>query len=138
MANIIRHGKTPKWGVSLAHHMGGLIIDSFSTSTEIKDYEQTDETGAVCGYLVYDQTKNFDFSATVLADINEPCIHNYIGNIVTTFVCVSQTLYTNSDINVPKAAILKSLSVSETAGGATTLSGSGTIYAFEVEADCNN
>ena len=135
MANIIRHGKTPKWGVE--HRMHGLIIDSFSTSTEIKDYEQTDETGAVCGYLVYDQTKNFDFSATVLST-DTPCIHGYIGNIVTTFVCVSDTLYFNQAINSPKNAILKSLSVSETAGGATTLSGSGTIYAFDVEASCNN
>ena len=136
MANIIRHGQTPKWGVE--HRMHGLIIDSFSTSTEIKDYEQTDEIGAVCGYLVYDQTKNFDFSATVLAGNSQPCIHGYIGNIVTTFVCVSDTSYFNQAINSPKHAILKSLSVSETAGGATTLSGSGTIYAFEVEADCNN
>jgi len=135
MANIIRHGKTPKWGVS--HNMHGLIIDSFSTSTEIKDYEQTDENGAVCGYLVYDQTRNFDFSATVLSNVT-PCIHSFIGDIVTTFVCVSETTFANCHINVPKAAILKSLSVSETAGGATTLSGSGTIYAFEIEADCNN
>lgn len=136
MANIIRYGKTPKWGVS--HNMGGLIIDSFSTSTEIKDYEQTDETGAVCGYLVYDQTKNFDFSATVLADSTAPCIHEHIGNIVTNFVCIPDNKYFNQEINLPKHAILKSLSVSETAGGATTLSGSGTIYAFEIEADCNN
>lgn len=131
MANIIRHGKTPRWGVS--YHMNGLIIDSFSTSTEIKDYEQTDENGAVCGYLVYDQTKNFDFSATVLANIEAPCIHAHIGNIVTNFVCVNHNTYFNQDINSPKHAILKSLSVSETAGGATTVSGSGTIYAFEIE-----
>ena len=135
MANILRYGNTPKWGVE--HNMHGLIIDSFSTSTEIKDYEQTDETGAVCGYLVYDQTKNFDFSATVLSG-DTPCIHGYIGSIVTTFVCVNDTSYHNQAINSPKHAILKSLSVSETAGGATTLSGSGTIYAFEVEGDCNN
>lgn len=135
MANIITHGRTPKWGVS--HRMHGLIIDSFSTSTEIKDYEQTDETGAVCGYLVYDQTKNFDFSATVLSG-DTPCIHDFIGKIVTTHVCVSDTSYFNQCINSPKHAILKSLSVSETAGGATTLSGSGTIYAFAVDADCNN
>lgn len=136
MANIIRHGKTPKWGVE--HNIQGLIIDSFSTSTEIKDYEQTDEKGAVCGYLVYDQTKNFDFSATVLADITAPCIHSDIGNIVTNFASIANDQYYNQNINSPKHAILKSLSVSETAGGATTLSGSGTIYAFEVEADCNN
>lgn len=129
MANILRYGQTPKWGIQ--HRMHGLIIDSFSTSTEIKDYEQTDETGAVCGYLVYDQTKNFDFSATVLSG-DTPCIHSFIGDIVTTFVCVSDTTFANCHINVPKTAILKSLSVSETAGGATTLSGSGTIYAFEV------
>lgn len=69
MANIIRHGKTPLWGVK-EHQIDGVIIDSYNESIEIKDYEQTDEKGAVCGYLVYDQTKNFDMSGTLIANIS--------------------------------------------------------------------
>lgn len=136
MANIIRHGKTPKWGVT--YKIDGLIIDSYSSSTEIKDYEQTDENGAVCGYLVYDQTKNFDFSATLLATDEEAhYIQNEIGDLVSNIPFCHDN-YHNTAINAPNYAILKSLSFSQTAGGATTVSGSGTIYAFEVEANCSN
>lgn len=137
MATIIRHGKTPKWGVDKT--MNGLIIDSFTTSTEIKDYEQTNQSGAVCGYLVYDQTVNFDFSGTVLAgdtgDAN--CIGNAIGMNITNISNLSPEIY-NSGINIPTYAIVKSISQSQTAGGATNISVSGTFYNISSEPECNN
>ena len=52
MANIIKHGKTPKWGINKNTELKGVILDSYNESVEIKDYEQTDEKGAVCGYLI--------------------------------------------------------------------------------------
>lgn len=128
MANILRHGRTPKWGTAT---IAGMILDSFNTSVEIKDYEQTDENGAVCGYLVYDQTESFDFSGTLLNDeeINETFD---VGAAVTSLITNIGTSVANSAINTPNTAILKSLSVSTSAGSATTISGSGTIYDFTV------
>jgi hypothetical protein len=59
MAQILRHGKTPLWGVYdkdiiPSGHSRGIILDSYNYSVEVKDYEQLDEAGRVVGYLVYD------------------------------------------------------------------------------------
>ena len=131
MAKILRHGKTPIWGTGLTNN--GLIIESFNITPEIKDYEQTDENGAVCGYLVYDQTVNYDISGTIIADMD----NGY------TFSCLTPTeignstsfdfhfLSVNCSINNPKTNILKSFSISRSAGNAASFSASVTGYAFD-------
>ena len=134
MANIIKHGKTPKWGINKNTALKGVILDSYNESVEIKDYEQTDEKGAVCGYLIYDQTKSFDMSGTLLADESLIC-HMAIGKCVNSMINIDasgifDTMGTNDGINNPSTAILKSISFSASAGGAQTFSASGTIYDF--------
>lgn len=131
MANIITHGKTPKWGIEKNTHLTGVILDSYNESVEIKDYEQTDEKGAVCGYLVYDQTRSFDMSGTLIAGKNLPtCL--VAGNSIE---CLVRHEYFsnfghNCELNSPRSAILKNISFSANAGGAQTFSASGTIYDF--------
>lgn len=127
MAYILRKGETPKWGVTVKH--GGIILDSFNISTEIKDYEQTDQNGSVCGYLVYDQTQSFDFSGVLLAGENA-CVGSVVGEEITNFIGSTNCNLFNNQINTLSTAIVKSVSMSQTAGGATTISGSGTIYAL--------
>lgn len=134
MANIIRQGKTPKWGVG-SHNIEGAIIDSYNQGIEIKDYEQTDEQGAVCGYLVYDQTITFDISGTILHNENDSSSFNSgvftVGSTVNNFISGLTSIYgVNCSINHPTKAIVKSLSFSQSAGGAQTFSASGTIYDF--------
>lgn len=138
MANILRHGRTPKWGVSLQKD-DAFIFDSFNISYDIKDYQQTDENGAVCGYLVYDQTINFDINATVLNETPDTNTNNYyklkVGSIVIGSqnglnVDVLATTMQNCNINTINTYILKSLSISESSGGAQTVSMSGTGYSF--------
>lgn len=133
MANIIPHGKAPLWGVK-EHQINGVIIDSYNESIEIKDYEQTDEKGAVCGYLIYDQTKSFDMSGTLI-NILDPSSLNQdfkIGQCVDGLINSLSfgSLGMNSNISTPTFAILKSLSFSQSAGGAQTFNASGTIYDF--------
>lgn len=133
MAKILTHGKTPLWGVN-EHQIEGVIIDSYNESLEIKDYEQTDEKGAVCGYLIYDQTKSFDMSGTLI-NTNETSLHNdyKIGKCVSGLIYSLSfgTLGVNCNINTPDLPILKSLSFSQSAGGAQTFNASGTFYDFD-------
>lgn len=130
MAKILRHGKTPLWGTGLTND--GMIIDSFNITPEIKDYEQTDENGAVCGYLVYDQTVNFDISGTIIAK----CDSNYDFSCITPANIGNSTQFdfdfssVNCDINIPNTNILKSFSISRSAGNAATFSASVTRYSF--------
>lgn len=144
MANILRQGKTPYWGTwkgdrSFDALDKGVIIDSFNTNIEIKDYEQTDENGAVCGYLIYDQTIGFDASGTILNTSN--CLQIKIGeakamtcdNELTLLPFLSfngSNVGFNAEINTPNIAIIKSASFNTTAGGAATFSISGTAYSF--------
>lgn len=132
MATIIRHGKTPKWGVGKLQ-IEGVIIDSYNESVEIKDYEQTDEKGAVCGYLVYDQTKSFDISGTILSDGSGLMDGGfYVGHCVSNLISgLTSNDGINCTINTPKNSILKSISFSQSAGGAQTFTASGTIYDFD-------
>ena len=134
MASILRHGKTPKWGVG-EHSILGVIIDSYNQGIEIKDYEQTDENGAVCGYLVYDQTKTFDMSGTLLSNEGTSFSDGFfVGSRADDFISgLTSNDGVNCSIGTPSYSILKSISFSQTAGGAQTFSASGTIYDFEVE-----
>jgi hypothetical protein len=132
MAKILTQGKTPLWGVK-EHQLDGVIIDSYNESLEIKDYEQTDEKGAVCGYLIYDQTKSFDMSGTLLKPIETPLNGDFqIGKCVSGLIhsLTFCTLGMNCSINTPTVPILKSLSFSQSAGGAQTFNASGTFYDF--------
>ncbi len=132
MAKILRHGKTPLWGTGLTQD--GMIIDSLNITPELKDYEQTDENGAVCGYLVYDQTVNYDISGTIIA--NEEGNGYYFGCLRpsdignhTSFDFLFRSV--NCSINTPTTNILKSFSISRSAGNAATFSASVTGYAFD-------
>lgn len=160
MAQILRHGKTPLWGAFTHDDVNrkGIILDSYNYSVEVKDYEQLDEAGRVVGYLVYDQTVNYDMSGTLLYvgstdsvggspanDSNEP---KYTGSmdsaslsqVKETLPCVGNIMQgvaihtwiggVNSGITNPSKAIVKSYSVNTSQGGAATFSLSGTIYDF--------
>lgn len=148
MAQILRHGKTPLWG-AFTHdsvNKNGIILDSYNYSVEVKDYEQLDEAGRVVGYLVYDQTVNYDMSGTLLYyDSNEPSYtpsmdSATLGNVDETLPCVGNIMQgvaihtwiggVNSCITNPSKAIVKSFSVNTSQGGAATFSLSGTIYDF--------
>ncbi len=145
MANILRQGKTPYWGTwdsegqKFNSLKNGVIIDSFNTNIEIKDYEQTDENGAVCGYLIYDQTVGFDMSGTILNTNN--CLEIRVGDakamsctnelkLLPFLLYEGQHIGFNQEINVPNIAIIKSASFNTSAGGAATFSLSGTAYSF--------
>lgn len=141
MAQILRHGKTPLWGAYKENGDGwdGVIIDSYNYSVEVKDYEQLDEAGRVKGYLIYDQTVNYDMSGTIL--MNAEYASCAITSVtigcnfkvgfqhfptITTLVSGSY----NSNINRPTTAITKSFSVNTSQGSAVTFSTSGSIYDF--------
>ena len=151
MAKILRQGKTPYWGTwkgdrSFNTWQDGVIIESFNSNVEIKDFEQTDENGAVCGYLIYDQTVGFDMSGTLLKG---QCLSTLQIGETFEFSC-AQTLsllpfigyshtgdsgayYSsgiNEEINKPTIAIVKNISFNTSAGGAATFSLSGTAYDF--------
>lgn len=155
MAKVLRQGKTPFWGTftSSSPDDGGLLIDSFNITTEVKDYEQQNELGAIKGYLVYDQTIGFDISGTMMwsrgdslancfsVGLNEQwdnpfkvgkraaadCAASYMGAAVQYMT--AWEVY-NCSINNPSTAIVKNNSFSTSAGGAATFSASGTIYDF--------
>lgn len=148
MANVIRFGKTPIWG-TLRDSTNALIIDSVSLNVNVKDYEQLDEKGAVTGYLIYDQTIDFDLSGTMIAPAGFP--ENYNDTVSNTKwanpmkvgqnslpIGVATTLMNvnayNGQINEPIMPIIKSNSFSTTQGGAASFSASGTVYAFSATA----
>lgn len=148
MANILRQGKTPYWGTWKSERnfdwRDSVIIDSFNSNVEIKDYEQTDENGAVCGYLIYDQTVGFDMSGTLLTGqclstlrigdtVQLTCntqlsLLPFIGYNSTCEIYYSTGI--NEEINTPTIAIVKNISFNTSAGGAATFSLSGTAYSF--------
>lgn len=159
MAQILRHGKTPLWGVynkDILADAGnsGIILDSYNYSVEVKDYEQLDEAGRVVGYLVYDQTVNYDMSGTILyggdtdsdgystAHDSEANKHfsinckNGVGNIFSTIAIHNNLGGVNENITKPSKAIVKSYSVNTSQGGAATFSLSGTIYDFSNATNC--
>lgn len=149
MANILRQGKTPYWGTWKGEKSfdwkDSVIIDSFNSNVEIKDYEQTDENGAVCGYLIYDQTVGFDMSGTLLTG---KCLSSLRIGQTFSFSCPEslsllpfigynysgeESYYStgiNEQINTPTIAIVKNISFNTSAGGAATFSLSGTAYDF--------
>ena len=158
--NILRKGRTPFWGTVDSTNVG-LLLDSVNYSTEVKDYEQLNEVGAVKGYIIYDQTVSFDVSGTMLVcngtNLNNSAdgmecsqgLHGEwsnpmgIGNTASTATGEPASTYlekilsyadtwnmVNETINMPTTAIIKSNSISTTAGGAATFSASGTIYDF--------
>lgn len=159
MAQILRHGKTPLWGVYdkdifATTANSGIIIDSYNYSVEVKDYEQLDEAGRVVGYLVYDQTVNYDMSGTILyggdtdSDGYSPA-HDCNANTHFSINCnkgVGGVFYSiaihnnlggvNEKITKPSTAIVKSYSVNTSQGGAATFSLSGTIYDFSNATNC--
>lgn len=154
MAKVLRLGKTPFWG-TVASGMGaqGILLDSVNYSTEVKDYEQQNELGAIKGYLVYDQTVSFDVSGTMLWDggANLSCTSETTGLSETwsnpfkignydpgsSSATLNEILsyatgweMTNSKITSPTTPVIKTNSISTSAGGAATFSASGTIYDF--------
>lgn len=161
MAQILRHGKTPLWGVYDQDILGdigngGFILDSYNYSVEVKDYEQLDEAGRVVGYLVYDQTVNYDMSGTILYDMSTDsdgyspahdsnatmlftinCNHG-VGRVFSSIAIHNNLGGVNEKITKPSTAIVKSYSVNTSQGGAATFSLSGTIYDFSHPTNCNN
>lgn len=146
MAKVIRHGKTPYWGTYDKDNFGAaFILDSYNYSVEIKDYEQLDKAGKVCGYLIYDQQVNFDLSGTILygcgASIEGELRDTYDNTIVDTFTVgdkISKISIHNrfggfNTLNTPATAVMKSVSVNTSQGSAATFSASGTIYGFSTD-----
>lgn len=150
MANIIRYGKTPQWGVydkidDMRNNC--VILDTYNYSVEVKDYEQLDKAGRVAGYLIYDQVVNFDMSGTLLHACGQPentelgtawttngeryynvgvypgapTIQNYLGGV---------NFALGRDSTVSLTTVIKNYSVNTSQGAAATFSLSGTIYAF--------
>ena len=161
MAQILRHGKTPLWGVYNQDILesgdnSGIILDSYNYSVEVKDYEQLDEAGRVVGYLVYDQTVNYDMSGTILyggsTDIqgytpahDSNASKNFtincnrgVGEVFSSIAIHNNLGGVNQNITKPSKAIVKSYSVNTSQGGAATFSLSGTIYDFTSSTNCNN
>lgn len=147
MANILRHGKTPLWGAYKEKTEGegwnGVIIDSYNYSVEVKDYEQLDEVGRVKGYLIYDQTVNYDMSGTILMRTDAGCGIDkaQLGCNFTVGYHHAPTITAltgggiNGMITKPTTAITKSFSVNTSQGSAVTFSTSGSIY--ELTTDSN-
>ena len=157
MAKILRQGRTPYWGTwkgerTFNSWQNGVIIDSFNSSVEIKDYEQTDENGAVCGYLIYDQTVGFDMSGTLLKGQCLSTLHigetfdfscnetlsllPFIGYNHTEEAGGYYSTGINNGINTPTIAIVKNISFNTSAGGAATFNLSGTAYDFSSSSTC--
>lgn len=142
MAQILRHGKTPLWGAYKEAENGyaGVIIDSYNYSVEVKDYEQLDEAGRVKGYLIYDQTVNYDMSGTILMDpetascaigpISIGCNFEVGNSHTPAITTLLQKGGINLNINSPTTAITKSFSINTSQGSAVTFSTSGSIYDF--------
>ena len=160
MAQILRHGKTPLWGVYDQDILGsgdnsGIILDSYNYSVEVKDYEQLDEAGRVVGYMVYDQTVNYDMSGTILyggstnSDGYSPAhdsnanmhfsinCNKGVGQVFSKIAIHNKLGGINCKITNPSTAIVKSYSVNTSQGGAATFSLSGTIYDFS-DTNCQN
>lgn len=156
MATILRHGKTPAWGVfnrdsvTTSQDNSGIILDSYNFSAEVKDYEQLNESGQVVGYMVYDQTVNFDMSGTILYDAplgsdgvsgeafscspnNKFNANKGVGSVIDNIDIHNKIPFAvNTDINTPKYAIIKSISVNTSQGNAATFSASGSIYDISI------
>lgn len=153
MAKILRYGKTPLWGVYNQDIVGSsgnsaIILDSYNYSVEVKDYEQLDEAGRVKGYLIYDQTVNYDMSGTILYPQNsengiETAPHesnplenqgincnNGVGAEFAGLFIHTKLGGVNNTISNPTTAIVKSYSVNTSQGSAVTFSTSGSIYDF--------
>ena len=159
MAQILRHGKTPLWGVYdqdilASTDTSGIILDSYNYSVEVKDYEQLDEAGRVVGYMVYDQVVNYDMSGTILyggsTDVGGystahdshasetfsiNCKHG-VGQVFSSIAIHNNLGGLNCKITNPTTAIVKSYSVNTSQGGAATFSLSGTIYDFSNATNC--
>ena len=147
MAKVIRHGKTPYWGTYDKDNFGNaFILDSYNYSVEIKDYEQLDKAGKVCGYLIYDQQVNFDLSGTLLfgcgAAIEGELRDVYDGTAADSFKVGEKiskiTLHNrfggyDTGLNTPATAVMKSVSINTSQGSAATFSASGTIYGFSTD-----
>ena len=148
MAYVIRHGKTPLWGVFTNDNAStqSYILDSYNYSVEVKDYEQLDETGKVVGYLVYDQTVNFDMSGTLVFQVSNPSAYTSpqdsesleavknnvtdVGEVLQGVAIHSWLGGHNCKLGEPYTAIVKSHSVNTSQGSAATFSLSGSIYDF--------
>lgn len=151
MANVMRYGQTPQWGVYNSDDLvgtGGIILDAYNYSVEVKEYEQLDETGKVVGWMAYDQTVNFDMSGTLLyqyssggEDVPWTCASalssafsvNCRHGVAKAFSGVA--IHTklggvNTKLTNPTTAIVKNFSVNTSQGAAATFSLSGTIYDF--------
>lgn len=152
MANVMRNGRTPQWGVYDKDDLAGtqgIILDAYNYSVEVKEYEQLDETGRVVGWMAYDQTVNFDMSGTLLyskdaiTDAQSPAwscdpaleeirVNQNLG-VAKAFSGVA--IHTklggvNKELTNPTTAIVKNFSVNTSQGAAATFSLSGTIYDF--------
>lgn len=161
MAQILRHGNTPLWGVYdqdilASNDNSGIILDSYNYSVEVKDYEQLDEAGRVVGYMVYDQVVNYDMSGTILyggateVDGYSPAhdsqasqhfginCNKGVGQVFTSIAIHNNLGGVNKNITKPSKAIVKSYSVNTSQGGAATFSLSGTIYDFSNGTNCQN
>lgn len=145
MAKVIRHGKTPQWGTfDSGISSSSFILDSYNVSAEVKEYEQLNQYGQVKGYMIYDQTLSFDISGTLLAvmasatspqDGGESLDYKDANSEATSQIKVGAEfvgsiipIISNSDINNPTTAIIKSVSINTAQGSAWTFSASGTIY----------
>lgn len=146
MAKVIRHGKTPYWGTYDGDNLGtAFILDSYNYSVEIKDYEQLDKAGKVCGYLIYDQQVNFDLSGTLLFSCGgaiEGEVRDVYDNTAADTLKVGDkiskiTLHNRfggfNSLNTPTSAVIKSVSINTSQGSAATFSASGTIYGFSTD-----
>lgn len=152
MANVIRYGQTPQWGVYNHDDLAGtdgIILDAYNYSVEVKEYEQLDETGKVVGWMAYDQTVNFDMSGTLLYQYSnggdgDPAwtcttalstafsvnCRNGVAQAFSGVAIHTKLGGVNTALTNPTTAIVKNFSVNTSQGAAATFSLSGTIYDF--------
>lgn len=135
-------GRTPAWGTQPTQGTlaTALIVTGLDYSPTVKEYEQVDENGSVCGWRGYDQQTEVSISGNAVftegnTDINYTMLQPATILDATTggidLAAIQALGNTNliADSSVV-SVVAKSPSISRTNDGAASVSISATAYYF--------
>lgn len=134
---LLRYGSTPWFGVKKAENEA-FLVDSISYNVSSTSYDQTGNLGDIVGRIYYDQTITFDMSGTLLYDEENP------DTVTMPYVSAATAELANNAVYLPNAwntgiksaetaitSLIDTTNIQAQAGGATTLSVTGSVFKFE-------
>ena len=168
MANIIRQGTTPAFGITVDNMSSSwatsmTLADSFNVDSAYREHEQTNHIGQPIGWMAYYQDLTFSLSATVVHDpeaatsgIFAPISGHVLGNNTGAELSLANfamntsiaPLIDQGIFGAPDASgqhdfssftvITKQVGTAQSAGGAATYNTSGQIYKWGEVASAAN